>query len=688
MPFTGSKNSRMPSPKRHLVTAALPYGNGPIHIGHLAGVYLPADIYARFLRLRGEDVIYICGQDEHGVAVTMKAREEGKSPREIVDFYYEQSKRSFADFGISFDIYHRTSAPLHHRTAQEFFLTLYAKGVLEEKETEQFYDPEARQFLADRYIEGTCPHCGYEHAYGDQCEKCGSSLSPDELINPRSRLSRATPVKKKTRHFYLPLNQYEGWLRRWILEEHAHDWKPNVLGQCKSWLDAGLRPRAITRDLDWGVPVPLPGYEGKVLYVWFDAPIGYISATKAWAEAQGDPERWKTYWQDEGTALVHFLGKDNIVFHAIIFPVMLKAHGDYVLPANVPANEYMNLEGGKVSTSRNHAVWLHEYLREFPGKQDVLRYVLTALMPETKDSEFTWKAYQQRNNEELVSVLGNFVNRVLVLIHRFFDGRLPEARLLEIDQQVLAVGREAFARVEQSLRRFRFREALHQMMAVAREGNKYLTEQEPWKLIKTDRERAAAVLHTSAQLTAYLTALAAPFLPFTAERLRQWLHLDMLRWDPDVLTLTAGQPIDKGAHLFEKIGDEVVTRQREKLAQAAAPAPQTPPVKPIITFDDFSKIDLRTGIIRSAEKMKGAKKLLKLTVDIGGEVRQVVAGIAEHYAPEELPGRRVVLVANLAPRKLRGVESQGMLLMADDPQSGRLVFIGPLEAVPPGAAVR
>ncbi len=685
----------MHAPSRYLVTAALPYGNGPIHIGHLAGVYLPADIYARFLRLKGEDILFVCGQDEHGVAITMKARQEGKSPREIIDYYYEQSRRSFEQFGISFDIYHRTSDPLHHQTAQEFFLTLYRKGILEEHETEQFYDPEAQQFLADRYIEGTCPHCGYEGAYGDQCEQCGTSLSPDELINPRSRLSRATPIKKKTKHFYLPLHRYEEWLRRWILEEHADDWKPNVVGQCKSWLDAGLRPRAITRDLDWGVPVPLPGYEGKVLYVWFDAPIGYISATRAWAlrRAEADPhahhpDDWKDYWQRDDTYLVHFLGKDNIVFHAIIFPVMLKAHGGYVLPANVPANEYMNLEGGKVSTSRRRAVWLHEYLEDFPGKQDVLRYVLTALMPETRDSEFSWKAFQSRNNEELVSILGNFVHRVLVLIHRFFEGRIPTPRLTEADRRVLDAGRQAFADIEVALRRFRFREALHHMMGIAREGNKYLTEQEPWKLMKTDPERAGTILYTAAQLTAYLAVTAEPFLPFSARKLQQWLHLPPLRWDPDAVALTPGRPIEKGHHLFEKIDDETVDRQRQKLARTASPSPSLPPLKPTISYDDFAKLDLRVGRIRSAEKVKKTRKLVRLEVDLGMEVRQIVAGIAEHYDPAELVGRQAVVVANLAPKKLRGLTSEGMLLMAEDPATGRLVFIGPDDEIPPGARVQ
>ncbi len=682
----------MNEPSRYLITAALPYGNGPIHIGHLAGVYLPADIYARFLRLKGKDVAFICGQDEHGVAITMKARQEGKHPRKIIDFYYQQSRESFRRFGISFDIYHRTSDPLHHQTAQEFFLTLYRKGVLEEHQTEQFYDPDAQQFLADRYIEGTCPHCGYEKAYGDQCEQCGTSLSPDELINPQSRLSRATPIKKKTKHLYLPLNRYEEWLRQWILHEHANDWKPNVLGQCKSWLDTGLRPRAITRDLDWGVPVPLPGYEGKVLYVWFDAPIGYISATRAWAQyrAQQHPDRyhpddWKKYWQEEDTYLVHFLGKDNIVFHAIIFPVMLKTHGQYILPASIPANEYINLEGGKVSTSRGHAVWLHEYLEDFPHKEDVLRYVLAALMPETRDSEFTWKSFQQRNNEELVSILGNFVHRVLVLINRYFNGRLPQPAFTHIDQSVLSRAQVAFEQIETSLRHFRFRKALQQMMNVAREGNKYLTNQEPWKVIKSDSERAGTILYTAAQLTAYLTVLMEPFLPFSARKLREWLHLEKIEWNPDSVTLHPDSPIEKGAHLFEKIDDATIERQRQKLAATMAVAP--PLVKSTIDYEDFTKLDLRIGSIIQAEKVKKARKLLRLIIDLGTEQRQVVAGIATFYQPDEVVGKQVVMVANMAPKQLRGIRSEGMILMAEDPTTGRLFFIGPAEDIPPGSQV-
>ncbi len=641
--------------KRYLVTAALPYANGPIHIGHLAGAYLPADIYVRYRRLQGDDVKFICGSDEHGVPITIRARQEGISPKELVDRYHHLNKQAFEQMGISFDIYHRTSDPLHHQTAQEFFLRLYEKGALFEKEEEQYYDPEARMFLADRYIVGTCPKCGYERAYGDQCEKCGTALSPDELINPRSALTGKPPIKKKTKHWYFPLDRHEGWLRKWILEEHAHDWKPNVIGQCRSWLEAGLRPRAVTRDLDWGVPVPLPDAKGKVLYVWFEAPIGYISATKALAQQQGFD--WRPYWQDPDTALIHFIGKDNIVFHCIIFPAMLKEHGDFILPVNVPANEFMNLEGDKISTSRNWAVWVHEYLQDFPGEQDVLRYVLARNMPELRDSEFTWKDFQTKANTELVGNLGNFIHRTLTLLHRYFGGQIPtEPR--DQTRQWIEQSRDAVA---QAIERFRFREALQAAMELAQKGNQLLSEEEPWKTFKEHPEQAAQTLSDAAQI---------PLLP-------------------------KGHQIAKPQPLFRKIQDTEVERQIEKLKRSRAGASeksqsamQTEDKRSMIEYDDFAKVDLRVGTIEAAEKHPNADRLLVLKVNLGEEKpRTIVAGIASSYQPEELVGKQVIVVANLKPRKLRGIISEGMLLAVEHPEQGRLVLIGPHSSVPAGQKV-
>ncbi len=675
------------TPKRYLVTTALPYANGPLHIGHLAGVYVPADIYVRYLRGKGREVLLIGGSDEHGVPIAIRAREEGVSPKEIIDRYHELIKRSFKEFGISFDIYSRTSNPTHYALSQEFFTTLYRKGVFVEQESEQYYDPEAKQFLADRYIVGTCPHCGNEKAYGDQCEKCGTSLNATDLINPKSRLSGAAPQLRTTKHWFLPLEQYQAWLEEWILKDHP-EWKPNVYGQCKSWLDLGLHPRAVTRDLDWGVPVPLPNAEGKVLYVWFDAPIGYISATKELTPA------WEKFWKDEDTKLVHFIGKDNIVFHCIVFPTMLKAHGDYILPDNVPANEFMNLEGDKISTSGNWAVWLHEYLEEFPGQQDVLRYMLTANMPETKDNDFTWREFQSRNNSELVAVLGNFVNRALVLCHKYFEGKVPSPdTLLEEDRAVLEMVHAQRKLIEEAIESYHFRDALREYMQVARVGNKYLADMEPWKLWGANPARVASIIYVSLQVTAALCVLGRPFLPFSTERLEAMARLPKALWDDDLTgILKPGHELGKAELLFARIEDAAIERQIAKL-QAAKQAneakgnkPKFPPQKGLIDFATFEALDLRVGRILTAERVPKANKLLKFTVDTGIDRRTIVSGVAEHFAPEELVGKQVSVVMNLKPRVIRGVESQGMLIFAQD-ADGKLVVVAPNREVADGAGI-
>jgi methionyl-tRNA synthetase len=673
--------------KRTLITSALPYANGPVHIGHLAGVYVPADIYARYLRLKGEDVILIGGSDEHGVPITLKAKNEGVTPQDIVDKYHNIIKDSFARFGISFDIYSRTSSPVHHETASEIFKTLYENGKFVEQTSEQYYDEENKQFLADRYITGTCPKCSFEKAYGDQCESCGTSLSPTELINPKSMISGNTPVLKETKHWYLPLDQYEGWLKEWILEGHK-EWKPNVYGQCKSWIDSGLQPRAVTRDLSWGVPVPVEGAEGKVLYVWFDAPIGYISATK---ELTPD---WEKYWKDPASKLVHFIGKDNIVFHCIIFPSMLKAEGSYILPDNVPANEFLNLEGDKISTSRNWAVWLHEYLDEFPGKEDVLKYTLTANAPETKDNDFTWKDFQARNNNELVAVLGNFVNRALVLTQKYYNGIVPAlGETNTVDQAALAEIGKLKAEVEKSLDNYRFREALKLAMDLARLGNKYLADEEPWKVIKTDPERVKTVMNICLQITANLTIMLEPFLPFSMEKLRGFIRLEKLDWSELGRTdlLTAGHQTNKPELLFGKIEDATIEAQVQKLLDTKkaneAAAAVAKPARENCSFDDFMKMDIRTGTILEAEQVAKTKKLMKLLVDTGIDKRTVVSGIAEYYKPEEIIGRQVSILVNLEPRKLRGIESQGMILMAED-ADGTLKFVSPETKVKNGSEIR
>ncbi len=671
--------------KRYMVTSALPYANGPVHIGHLAGVYIPSDIYVRYLRLRGRDVLWVCGSDEHGVPITLKAKKEGKSPQEVVNKYHEIIKKSFKELGISFDIYHRTSDKLHHETAAGMFKTIYDKNGFIEKTTEQYYDPEAKQFLADRYITGTCPHCGYEKAYGDQCEKCGTSLSATELINPKSTISGAKPELKPTKHWFLPLDEYEPFLRKWILEEHK-EWKPNVYGQCKSWIDQGLQPRAVSRDLDWGVPVPVENAEGKVLYVWFDAPIGYISATKALTAD------WEKYWKDKDTKLVHFIGKDNIVFHCIIFPSMLKAEGSYILPDNVPANEFLNLEGDKISTSRNWAVWLHEYLEEFPGKQDVLRYVLTANAPESKDNDFTWKDFQARNNNELVAVLGNFINRAVVLTNKYFDGKVPER--INPDEQDLNVLKEIAEikqKVENSIENFRFREALKEAMNLARLGNKYLAETEPWKLIKTDEEKVKTILNIALQISASLSIILEPFLPFTSEKTGKILNIDKIAWDNlgNFDLLPSGHQIGKQELLFAKIEDKEIEFQVNKLLATKEQNKEEShePVKDEVSYEDFMKMDIRSGIILEAEKVAKTKKLLKLKVDTGVDVRTVVSGIAEYFKPEEIIGKQVSLLLNLAPRKIRGILSQGMILMAED-KTGKLYFVAPQDDIKPGAMIK
>lgn len=690
--------------KRYTVTAALPYANGAVHIGHLAGVYVPADIYVRYLRLKNRDVIYICGSDEHGVPITIKARQEGVSPQEIVDKYHAIIKKSFADFGIAFDIYSRTSNAIHHETASQFFTTLYSKGEFLEKTAKQLYDEENKQFLADRYVTGTCPHCNYEKAYGDQCENCGTSLSPNDLINPRSVLSGNKPVLKETKHWFLPLDKYTDWLTNWIIKGHKDDWKTNVYGQCKSWIDQGLQPRAVTRDLDWGVKVPLEEAKGKVLYVWFDAPIGYISATREWADQKneelsrdGSSETvsWEPYWKDEQTKLIHFIGKDNIVFHCIVFPGMLKAEGSFILPENVPANEFLNLENDKISTSRKWAVWLHEYLEEFPGQQDVLRYVLTANAPETKDNDFTWKDFQTRNNSELVAIFGNFVNRTLVLTHKYFDGRVPErSALTKTDEEILnAIGKFP-DKVANSLEHYRFREALAELMNLARAGNKYLTETEPWKLIKTDESRVQTILNVSLQVCANLAALSAPFLPFTSEKLYRMLNLVPIDWDEAGQTdlLKTGHQLDLPELLFARIEDEAIETQVHKLLKTKEAnlnnnTPAANPAKPEMSYEDFMKMDIRTGTILEAERVPKTKKLLKLKIDTGIDKRTVVSGIAEHFNPEEITGKRVSILVNLAPRHIKGIESHGMILMAED-SSGKLYFISPEGDVENGSEVK
>ncbi|MBN1158294.1 MAG: methionine--tRNA ligase [Bacteroidales bacterium] len=673
--------------KRYLITAALPYANGPIHIGHLAGVYVPADIYVRYLRLRGVEVAFICGSDEHGVPITIKARHEHVSPRDIVDKYHDMIRKAFEEFGISFSIYSRTTSDMHYRTASAIFRKLYDNNEFLEKNTSQYYDEEAKTFLADRYIMGTCPKCGHESAYGDQCEKCGTSLSPTELINPRSMISGSKPVMRETLHWYLPLDKYEPFLRQWILEENKQ-WKPNVYGQCKSWLDSGLQPRAVSRDLDWGIPVPVEGAEGKVLYVWFDAPIGYISATKEFTPG------WEKYWKDRDTRLIHFIGKDNIVFHCIIFPAILKAEGSYILPDNVPANEFLNLEGDKISTSRNWAVWLHEYLSEFPGKQDVLRYVLCATMPETKDNDFTWKDFQSRNNNELVAILGNFVNRALVLTHKYFGGRVPpREKIGNADLEVLAEIPKFRKLVEDNLENFRFREAMKSAMDLARLGNKYLADTEPWITVKSDRERTGSVLNIALQITASLSVIIRPFLPFTAEKLERIINRPALTWDdagsPDLLQ--EGHILNKPELLFEKIGDEAVEHQLNKLhgsLPAQQPADRTiREQKRNITYDDFSGMDIRTATITEASKVPGTDKLMQLRVNTGMDTRTVVAGIAEFFEPETLPGKQVCILANLEPRTIKGIQSQGLLLLAED-QTGKLVFVTPEDKVSDGAEVK
>ncbi|NMH89213.1 methionine--tRNA ligase [Flavivirga algicola] len=685
----------MSTPKRYTITTALPYTNGAIHIGHLAGVYVPADIYARYLRLTGNDVVLIGGSDEHGVPITIKAKNEGVTPQDIVDKYHAIIKKSFEDFGITYDNYSRTSAKVHHKTASEFFTTLNDKGEFVEEVTEQLYDAEANQFLADRFVVGTCPKCGNEESYGDQCENCGTSHNATDLINPKSALTGNTPTLKQTKHWFLPLDKHEGFLKEWILEGHKKDWKSNVYGQCKSWIDDGLRPRAVTRDLDWGIPVPAEGGEGKVLYVWFDAPIGYISSTVEWAAREG--KDWEPYWKDKDTKLVHFIGKDNIVFHCIIFPSMLKAEGSYILPENVPANEFLNLEGNKLSTSKNWAVWLPEYLEEFPGQQDVLRYVLTANAPETKDNDFTWKDFQARNNNELVAIFGNFINRVVVLTNKYYDGNVPApSKLLQVDEETLAAVKAYPDVIASSIERYRFREAQQELMNLARLGNKYLADAEPWKVIKVDEARTKTIMYVALQIASALATLSEPFLPFTSEKLKGVLgfarkdenesHAELVKasqWN-DISTkevlLPVGHKIGKAELLFSKIEDAAIQAQLDKL-EASKKANEVAnavvePQKETITFEDFTKLDIRVGTILEAEKMPKAKKLLVLKVDTGIDVRTIVSGIAESFNAEEVVGKRVTVLVNLAPRALRGVESEGMILMTETPE-GKLVFVNP-----------
>lgn len=672
---------------RTLVTSALPYANGPVHIGHLAGVYIPADIYVRYLRLKGEEVIHIGGSDEHGVPITIRAKKEGVSPQDIVDKYHTIIKKSFEDFGISFDIYSRTSSQIHKETASDFFLKLYNNGQFEEKVSEQYYDEEAQMFLADRYIMGECPHCGNPNAYGDQCESCGTSLSPTDLKNPRSTISGATPVMRETKHWYLPLDKHEEWLRQWILEDHK-EWKSNVYGQCKSWLDMGLQPRAVSRDLDWGVPIPLPDAKGKVLYVWFDAPIGYISNTKELL-----PDTWEKWWKSEDTKLVHFIGKDNIVFHCIVFPAMLKAEGSFILPENVPANEFLNLEGDKISTSRNWAVWLHEYLEDFPGQQDVLRYMLTASAPETKDNDFTWKDFQARNNNELVAILGNFINRALVLTQKYFDNKVPACNdLTDYDKATLAEFADVKNNVESYLETYRFREALKEAMNLARIGNKYLADTEPWKLAKTDMSRVETILNISLQITANLAIVFEPFLPFSAKKICEFINVDKLDWNQLGRTdiLSVGHQLNKSDLLFAKIEDETIEKQIQKLLDTKKVNEQTgykaTPQKANVAFDDFTKIDLRVGTVLECTKVPKTDKLLQFLIDDGISKRTIISGIAAWYKPEDLVGKQVCFIANLEPRKLKGIESQGMLLSAEN-ADGNLSLIQPSALVAPGSQI-
>ncbi len=688
--------------KRFTVTSALPYANGPLHIGHLAGAYIPADIFVRHLRLRKKDVVYICGSDEHGAAITIKAKKEGTTPQQIIDKYHNQIKNSFADFGISFDIYHRTSSPIHHDLSKEFFLNLYEKGEFIEKESEQYYDEEYDQFLADRYITGTCPHCKSEGAYGDQCEKCGTSLNPTDLIDPKSTLSGKAPVLRTTTHWYLPLDKYQPWLEEWLIQDKKNKWKTNVMGQCGSWLKSGLQPRSMTRDLDWGVDVPLEEAKGKKLYVWLDAPIGYISATKQWAADNG--KDWQLYWKKQekeadDACLIHFIGKDNIVFHCITFPSILHAHGEYILPQNVPANEFLNLEGDKLSTSRNHAVWLHEYLEEFPGKQDELRYVLTSILPETSDSEFTWKDYQARVNNELVAILGNFVNRVMILMHKYFDGELKGSTVLR-DAHLQEYIERAYGSVAKSIESYRFREALGELMDVARTGNKYLTDKEPWKTFKNDPEATREVLHNCLHIIAHLARLAQPFLPNASKKMFSMLNVgfDYAAYE-DAVFFAEGHKLAKAELLFEKVEDAVIEKQLEKLSNKAVPAlasadaanavVQMPvePAKANISFDQFEGMDIRVGTILEAEKVAKTKKLLKLKVDTGIDQRTVVSGIAEHFDPAHIIGRQVSILVNLEPREIKGILSQGMILMTEN-SDGKLNFVAPAEAAPNGSIIR
>ncbi|MGV3697602.1 methionine--tRNA ligase [Flavobacterium sp.] len=686
------------NPKRYTITAALPYTNGPIHIGHLAGVYVPSDIYARYLRLQGKDVAFICGSDEHGVAISMKAKKEGITPQQVIDKYDGIIRQSFIDFGISFDNYSRTSSKIHHDTAQEFFKKLYDNNDFIEEVTEQLYDAKADQFLADRFVTGTCPKCDNPEAYGDQCERCGSTLNATDLINPKSTITGETPILKSTKHWFLPLDRYQDFLSKWILKDHAKDWKANVLGQVKSWLDDGLKPRAVTRDLDWGIDVPVEGAEGKKLYVWFDAPIGYISATKEWAAREG--KNWEDYWKKEDTKLVHFIGKDNIVFHCIIFPAMLKAEGTFILPDNVPANEFLNLEGNKLSTSKNWAVWLHEYLQDFPDKQDVLRYALTANAPETKDNDFTWKDFQARNNNELVAVFGNFINRVVVLSNKYYDGIVPQPNeFTDVDMQTLNEMRAYPAVISSSVERYRFREALNELMNLARLGNKYLADEEPWKLVKENPERVKTQMFVALQIATALAVVSEPFLPFTSAKLRKMLDIhpspeDVNDWN-EVATaeqiLSPGTKIGSAELLFAKIEDEEIQKQIDKLEATKTSNEMenktTEPQKASATFEDFSKLDLRVGTIVEAEKMPKANKLLVLKVDTGLDTRTIVSGIAEHFSPEDVIGKRVTVLINLAPRALRGVESEGMILMTNNAE-GKLVFVNPdADGVDNGATI-
>jgi methionyl-tRNA synthetase len=683
----------MNTPKRYTITAALPYTNGPIHIGHLAGVYVPADIYARYLRLTGKDVAYICGSDEHGVAIPMKAKKEGVSPEDIIDKYHGIIKQSFSDFGISFDNYSRTSSKIHHETASEFFTKLYESGDFIEETSAQLYDAEANQFLADRFVVGTCPKCGFEESYGDQCENCGTSHNATDLINPKSAITGNVPTVKETKHWFLPLDKHEDFLRKWILEGHKKDWKPNVYGQVKSWVEDGLRPRAVTRDLEWGIPVPLEGAEGKVLYVWFDAPIGYISSTKEWAAREG--KNWEDYWKKDDTKLVHFIGKDNIVFHCIIFPSMLKAHGDYILPENVPANEFLNLEGNKLSTSKNWAVWLHEYLEEFPNQQDVLRYTLTANAPESKDNDFTWKDFQAKNNNELVAIFGNFINRVVVLTNKYYNGIVPTPNeFTEIDEDVLGAVREFPNIIGKSIERYRFREASQELMNLARLGNKYLADEEPWKVIKLNEERVKTIMYIALQISSALAIVSEPFLPFTSKKLKTILKInEKLSWknvtETAVLLPTCHQ-INKAELLFSKIEDKAIDAQIEKLQATKIANEQenkvVEPQKETIEFEDFTKLDIRIGTILEAEKVAKTKKLLKLKVDVGIDTRTIVSGISESFSPESIIGQQVSVLVNLAPRKIRGVESQGMILMTDTPD-GKLAFVEPEKTVKNGQEV-